>query len=74
MRNYLTKENLVPVIEDCNLFFKMFDERMTRIESVEGFLNLLRLKERITTDFTTIEKFVYSHFSTDTESNAMPMC
>ena len=62
MTGYLTKDNLVPVVEDCNAFFKAFDEKMTKVESVEGFLNLLGLSEKITADFTTIEKFVSSHF------------
>ena len=39
MSEYLTKDNLVPVIEDCNAFFKAFDEKMARVESVESFLN-----------------------------------
>jgi len=43
VRDYLVKDNLVAVIEDCNLFFKAFDERLTRIESVEGFLNHLKM-------------------------------
>jgi len=38
MNEYLTKENLVTVIEDSNTFFKAFDERITRVESVEGYL------------------------------------
>jgi len=38
-RDYLAKENLVRVVEDSNLFFKSYDEKLTKIESVEGFLN-----------------------------------
>ena len=64
-REYLVKDNLVPVIDDCNLFFKAFDERFTRIESVEGFLNHLKLTEKIVAEFVTIEKFVCSHFTNE---------
>lgn len=50
------------VSEDSNLFYKAFNERLTKMESVEGFLNALSLKEKIVADFVTIEKFVVSHF------------
>lgn len=55
----------MPVIDDCNLFFKAFDERFNRIESVEGFLNHLKLAEKIVAEFVTIEKFVCSHFTNE---------
>lgn len=61
-KEYLTKANLMHVSEDSNLFYKAFNERFTKMESVEGFLNALSLKEKIVADFVTIEKFVVSHF------------
>ena len=61
-RDYLTKGNLMDVIEDSNLFYKAFNERITKVESVEGFLDALRLKDKVIADFTTMEKFIVSHF------------
>ena len=58
MREYLHKGNLMRVVEDSNLFYKVYNERLTKIESVEAFLTTLNLKERIIAQSGTIEKFV----------------
>ena len=50
------------VIEDTNIFFKAYNERFTKVESVETFISILGLKETITADFLSIEKFIVSHF------------
>ena len=44
------------------MFYKVYSERIMRIESFEGFITLLGLKVQIAKDFGTIEKFVLSHF------------
>lgn len=61
-REYLAKGNLMEVIEDTNIFFKAYNERFTKVESVETFLSTLGLRESITADFLSIEKFIVSHF------------
>ena len=50
------------VIEDSNLFYKVYNEKVTKLESVESFLITLKLKDRIMADYVTIEKFVIQHF------------
>jgi hypothetical protein len=62
VRDYLTKDNLVNVTTDSDLFFKAYDEKLLRIESIEGFLKTLKLNDKIKEEFTTIEKFIFSHF------------
>jgi len=44
------------------MFFKVYSERIVKIESIEGFVTLLGLKEQVIADFGSIEKFVLSHF------------
>ena len=60
--DYLTKGNLEQVTEDSNLFYKVFNEQLTKIESVEKFVEVLGLKDRIQDEFGSIDKFVMSHF------------
>lgn len=62
LAEYLTKGNLQKVTEDANLFYKAYNERITKVASVEAFLGVLDLKDKIVSEFTTIEKFVVSHF------------
>ena len=48
--------------EDSNLFYKVFNERLAKMESVEGYIRTLGLREKILQEFTSIEKFIMSHF------------
>ena len=50
------------VVEDSHLFYKAYDERITKVESVEAFLVALSLKDKVVADFTSVEKFIVSHF------------
>ena len=61
-QEYLCKGNLKQIVDDSNMFFKVYSERIMKIESIEGFITLLGLKEQIIADFGSIEKFVLSHF------------
>lgn len=67
MRDYLTKDNLVKVTEDSDLFIKTYDEKLLKVESVEGYLNVLKLTDKVKAEFMTVEKFVSSHFWTKTQ-------
>jgi len=60
--DYLTKGNLKKVTDDSNLFYKTYNEKFTKVESIEGFLIGLGLIEKVVADFTTIDKFILSHF------------
>lgn len=62
MREYLTKDNLVKVTEDSDLFIKTYDEKLLKVESVEGYLNVLKLTDKVKAEFVTVEKFISSHF------------
>lgn len=62
LKEYLTKGNLRQVTDDSNLFYKTYSEKLTKVESIEGYLLSLNLMEKVITDFTTVEKFVTSHF------------
>ena len=44
------------------MFYKVFSERITKIESIEGFIDLMGLKDQVLKEFGSIEKFVLSHF------------
>ena len=61
-RDYLTKGNLKKVTDDSNLFYKTYNEKLTKVESIEGFLLVLGLIEKVVADFTTVDKFILSHF------------
>lgn len=61
-KEYLTKGNLKQLVDDSNMFFKVYSERFMKIESIEKFIEVLGLKEQIVADFGSIEKFVLSHF------------
>ena len=60
--DYLTKGNLKKVTDDSNLFYKTYNEKFTKVESIEGFLIGLGLIEKVVADFSTIDKFILSHF------------
>ena len=46
-REYLTKGNLKQVTDDSNLFCKAYNEKFTKVESIEGFLVGLGLMDKI---------------------------
>ena len=60
--DYLCKGNLKQLVDDSNMFFKVYSERFMKIESIEKFTDVLGLKEQIVGEFGSIEKFVLSHF------------
>ena len=61
-QQYLCKGNLRQIVDDSNMFYKVFSERITKIESIEGFIDLMGLKDQVLKEFGSIEKFVLSHF------------
>ena len=61
--DYLCKDNLKLVQDDSTFFFKKFTE-LQKIQSIEGFIIQLGLKEEVIQEFGSVEKFVLSHFWT----------
>ena len=51
LKEYLCKGNLMQVTDDSNLFYKTYAEKLTKVESIEGFLTTLKLKEKVLAEF-----------------------
>lgn len=60
--DYLIKDNIKDVSDDCKCLFDIYKDKLLKIDSVEVFLDQLGLLVDVEAEFGSVYQFVASHF------------